>query len=156
MKLFCPYCTKEIAPETTQCSSCGTIYSSDTLKFLKSLIKKAPQEYPDERRKHTRFHKTFKITFPTPKTLKKHYLSDISPGGLFIKTNNPLNQGETFKLKILLPDKGKELEIFCEVVWSHREEQMTPEKKYPPGMGVKFLNPPKEAIERIISILTDH
>ena len=154
MSLFCPFCTKEIAPETTQCPSCGYAYGPDTLKLLASAIKKASQEYPSERRKHVRIHKTFKIAYPTPKAFKKNYLSDIGTGGLFIKTNNPLNQGEKFNFKIMLPDKKKELKVFCEVIWSNREERVTFEKKIPQGMGVKFLNLSVEDKERIISILS--
>ena len=72
------------------------------------------------------------------------YLIDIGTGGLFIKTNDPLNHGEKFGLKITLPDNEKELEVLCEVVWNRKEEEgVTPKGEYPLGMGVRFVPPPK-------------
>ena len=154
MKFFCPYCTSEITPETTQCPTCGYFYGPDTLNLLTSPTQKKPQEHSDERRKHVRVHKKFKIAYRTPNAFIKSYLHDIGTGGLFIKTNDPLDHGEKFGLKIGLPDNEKELELLCEVAWVHKEERVTVKGKFPPGMGVKFLNPPKEAIDRIISVLS--
>ena len=153
LKINCPYCTKEITPDTTQCPSCGTTYGSDTRRFIKELAKKVSSEHIPERRKFDRVPRKFRIVFPTAKTLKKHYLSNISTGGVFIKTKEPLNRGARFKLKIFLPDGDKELEVLSEVIWSHREEWIMKDKKFPPGMGVKFLNLSPEGKERIDKIL---
>jgi uncharacterized protein (TIGR02266 family) len=120
-------------------------------RFLRSAIKEAPQEYPDERRKQVRVSKAFKIVYPTPKAFINSYLSNISPGGLFIKTNAPPNQGEKFNLKISFSDEEKELEVLCEVAWSRREEWV---KKFPPGIGVKFLDLSPEDKKRVIRILS--
>lgn len=156
MKTFCPFCPKEITPETTQCPSCDTIYDFDTLKFLRILIKEASKEYPNERRKQARITRTFKVAYSTPKSFVDNYIQkvpNVSLSGLFVKTDDPLNPGEKFNLKIFLPDKGDELEVLGEVIWSHKEKRVTPEKIFPPGMGVKFLNLSKEGKERIISLL---
>lgn len=130
MKITCPYCTKEINPETTQCSSCGTSYGSDTLRLLRSLVKKAMENEISERRKLDRVPKKFRIVYPTPKALIENYLSNISQDGMFIETENPMNRGDRFDLKLFLPDKGKELELLCEVIWSHKEGQVGPEKNF--------------------------
>ena len=154
MKLHCPFCTKEITPETTQCPSCNTIYGSETLGFLRSLVKEALQEYPDEHRKQFRVPKTFKAAYSTSDAFINSYLSDISTGGLYIRTNDPLSAGESINLKIFLPDKKKELKVFGKVIWCIREDLVTPERKIPPGMGIKFLNLSKKDKERIISVLS--
>jgi len=67
----------------------------------------------------------------------KAYTGNIGMGGLFIKTNNPLKKGETFQMKLSLPDIKDPLNIRCEVVWSR--EKASEGGKEPAGMGVKFL-----------------
>ena len=48
------------------------------------------KDYPnDERRKHVRVHKTFKIAYPTAKSFANNYLWDIRAGRLFMETNDP-------------------------------------------------------------------
>jgi len=153
MKISCPYCTKEIDPESTGCSSCGTAYGSDTLRFLRDALKNGSLESSSERRRLDRVPRKFKIAYPTPDALKEAYLSNVSTGGVFIKTDNPLNDGARFNLKLALPECEKELEIFCEVVWSHREEWKAQERAFPPGMGIKFLNLSQEGRQSIDHIL---
>jgi len=153
LKISCPYCTKEISPESTECSSCGTTYGFDTLRFLRDALKSATFESFSERRKPDRVPRKFKIAYPTPNTLQEAYLSNVSTGGVFIKTDSPLNRGARFNLKLTLPDCERELEILCEVVWSHREEWEAPERKFPPGMGIKFLNLSQDGKQRIDHLL---
>jgi len=155
VKISCPYCTNEISPESTGCSSCGTTYGSDTLRFLRDALQSVTLESHSERRRLDRVPRKFKIAYPTPNTLKEAYLSNVSTGGVFIKTDSPLNRGARFNLKLTLPDCEKELELFCEVVWSHREEWEAQERKFPPGMGIKFLNLSQEGRQRIDDILRD-
>ena len=154
MKPYCPYCKKEITVGEIQCPSCGTTYSLDTLLLVRSLVKEAVTESPDEPRKYDRVPKEYKVTYTTPQTLIKHYLSNISQGGIFIQTKEPLKRREKLNLKIFLPNEEKGLEVFCEVAWSRKEERVTPKGRYPQGMGLKFLNLSPEDKERISRILT--
>jgi hypothetical protein len=48
MMLYCPYCTKEIAPQIPQCPFCGTPYGVETLLLLKNLVREALVADPDE------------------------------------------------------------------------------------------------------------
>ena len=66
----------------------------------------------------------------------KAYTKDISGGGLYIKTDKPLEIGEEFSLKLQIPDVEEALQIKCQVVWA-REQTEDPKEK-PTGMGVKF------------------
>ncbi|RLA94526.1 MAG: hypothetical protein DRG25_02305 [Deltaproteobacteria bacterium] len=152
-KPACPYCTKEIAADAIQCPWCGTSYGSQTLKLLKSFVRESSLEVKKERRKHDRVPRKFKITYPSPQALINSYLSNISLGGVFIKTKHPLDPGARFILKIFLPDGGKELEVNCEVAWIRTEEKETPKEKLPPGMGIKFLDLSPEGKKRINQIL---
>jgi len=85
--------------------------------------------------------------------LKESYLSNISVGGVYIKTNSPLDKGTRFTLKLYLPDETKELEIKCEVAWAQTEDNVTPTEKRPRGMGIRFLDLSSEGKQRIDTIL---
>lgn len=63
--------------------------------------------------------------------------ANIGEGGLFIKTDRPLNEGDHFMLKVKLPYVADPLNIESEVVWK-RNEPAGNDK--PAGMGVKFLS----------------
>jgi len=149
MALFCPFCSEETTPDTAECPSCGHTYDSDLLQFFRSSFK----EYPDERRRQERFSKRFKVVYATPKEFVNSYLFNLSVGGLFIETKEPLNQGELLNLRIFLPGKGEDLDVMGEVIWASRKGTATAERNFPPGMGVKFLNLSTEGIKRIISVL---
>jgi uncharacterized protein (TIGR02266 family) len=154
LKFFCPYCASEITPETERCPQCGCVYGPETLDVLTSPAQKKAESHPDDRRKHVRAHKTFKIAYSSSGSFAENYLSDIGTGGLFIKTNSPKDVGEQFNLKISLPNEEREVEVVCEVIWVNQKERVTPERTYPPGMGLKFLEPSQEAIETIIKTLS--
>jgi uncharacterized protein (TIGR02266 family) len=154
MALFCPFCSEEIAPEMNDCPSCGYAYDAETLKFFRSVYDVASEEYLDDRRRQIRITKKFKVSYPTAKAFVSNYLFNLSVGGLFIKTDAPLKPGEKMYLKVFLPDREDALEVLAEVMWSHEEEKEMEGKKFPPGMGVKFLNLSTDNIKRIISVFS--
>ena len=153
LKFGCPYCTREIAYDADRCPWCGTSFGSSTMRILRSFVKGATLEKSEERRKDDRVPKKFKIAYSSPQALTKSYLSNISRGGVFIKTNHPMDRGTRFDLKISLPDGEKQLEVSCEVAWVRLKEQVTSKEKFSPGMGIKFLNLSPEGRGRIERIL---
>jgi uncharacterized protein (TIGR02266 family) len=72
---------------------------------------------------------------------------ELSPGGMFIRTPNPMELGEQFALKLQMPDGGEPVEVACKVIWTNRYGQET--KHLHRGMGVKFLNLADGVQERI-------
>ena len=154
MALFCPFCSEEIAPEMNDCPSCGYAYDAETLKFFRSVYDVASEEFPDDRRRQLRITKKFKVSYRSAQSFVNSYLFNLSVGGLFIKTDILLEPGEKIHLKVFLPDKGDALEVAGEVMWSHEEEKEISGKTFPPGMGVKFLDPSTDNIKRIISVLS--
>jgi uncharacterized protein (TIGR02266 family) len=88
-------------------------------------------------RQTTRVKKSLSLTYKDDRAFIKAYTGNVSSGGLFIRTENPLPQGEQFFLKLQLPDVSEPLKINCEVVWSRRKSEATGTRL--PGMGVKFL-----------------
>lgn len=62
---------------------------------------------------------------------------NISGGGVFIRTNEPLDLEEEFYLKLHIPDGEEPVEVLCKVVWSNKYGKETDD--LPRGMGVKFI-----------------
>ena len=83
-----------------------------------------------------RIPKALSLVFKDRKSFVRAYTDNISSGGLSIRTENPLPPGHQFHLKLQVPGKQEKMEIKCEVVWSRKKEESSPEKAS--GMGVKF------------------
>lgn len=88
-------------------------------------------------RSDLRVQKTLSLTYKDNMAFVRAYLSNISTGGIFIRTDKPLALGEQFLLRLQLPELPDPLKISCEVVWARGPANATP--KEPPGMGVKFI-----------------
>ncbi|MBN1653985.1 MAG: PilZ domain-containing protein [Deltaproteobacteria bacterium] len=74
---------------------------------------------------------------------------DLSQGGMFIKSSNPVNPGTLLKLECVVNDGPEKIRGVARVVWVRRADLA----QGPAGMGVKFikLEPGSEKlIERII------
>lgn len=93
-------------------------------------------------RKEKRVLKTLALTFKTPKSFLKAYTSNLDTEGLFIKTGNPLKEGDPFLLKLQLPGIPMPIKIKCDVVWTRKFQAGT--DKRPSGMGVKFTQMTKK------------
>ena len=86
-------------------------------------------------RSHPREQRVLTLNYEDHDGFVKAYSGNISQGGLFIKTKNPLEAGEEFQLKLKLPGISDPLKIECKVVWTRKREE---DIKHPSGMGVKF------------------
>lgn len=64
------------------------------------------------------------------------YSRNISQGGLFIQTEEPLSPGKTLKLRITAPDLGVPLALESTVRWVVTPDEAT--RDNPAGMGVEF------------------
>jgi Tfp pilus assembly protein PilZ len=92
------------------------VSQSDDLKGRKEL------------RKHPRQSYSISIRFATQSRLFEGLTKNISPAGVFIKTNDTLNTGQILTLAIPLKEEQK-ARINGRVVWSNQV-----------GFGVKFLS----------------
>ncbi len=88
-------------------------------------------------REEQRLKKTLSLSYKNQESFVNAYTSNISKGGLFIKTANPLPEGESFILKLKLPGLADALKINCIVVWVNKDES-NPE--VPVGMGLRFVD----------------
>jgi CRP/FNR family cyclic AMP-dependent transcriptional regulator len=98
-------------------------------------------------RSDIRVQRTLSLTYKDDMAFVRAYIGNISTGGLFIKTDKPLPQGEQFLLRLQFPDLTEPLKISCEVVWARSTEHATPRE--PAGMGVKFIEMSKKDSESL-------
>ena len=96
-------------------------------------------------RTDNRAKKTLSLSYKDQESFVSAYTSNIGKGGLFIKTPNPLPEGESFILKLKLPGLVEALKINCEVIWVNKDESRT---DMPVGMGLKFVDMDKN--ERLL------
>jgi len=87
-------------------------------------------------RSEPRVQKTLSLSYRDHPSFVKAYTGNVSSGGLFLRTDNPLAEGETFLLKLNLHTIPDTLIINCEIIWSRKKEESTP--KRPAGMGIQF------------------
>ena len=105
------------------------------LATVKSCHKVANRACAFTVRRHPRIKKSLVLTYQDHTGFVKAYTGNISQGGLFIKTQKPLEKGEDFLLKLTLPGITNTLNIKCNVRWV-RKIQLDVHR--PSGMGVQF------------------
>jgi len=88
-------------------------------------------------RTESRVPKTLSVNYKDKQRFLKAYTGNVSNGGLFIKTGNPLKQDTKFLLKLQLPDLPEPITIKCGVAWAKKEGENRDAR--PVGMGIKFL-----------------
>ena len=76
------------------------------------------------------------------------YSMNISQGGLFISTRNPLPLGTRIALKVGFPDAELPLNIEGEVVWVSEYDKKS-KSNLIPGMGIQFRNLDEQEKKRI-------
>jgi uncharacterized protein (TIGR02266 family) len=65
------------------------------------------------------------------------FTENLSRGGAFILTQNPMDLEDEFSLKIHVPDGREPIEVGCKVIWTNKYGQQSKDLRR--GMGVKFL-----------------
>lgn len=63
---------------------------------------------------------------------------DLTAGGVFIRTSNPMELGEQFPLKVHFPDSREPVEGACNLIRTNQYGKGSQNLRR--GMGVKFLN----------------
>lgn len=89
----------------------------------------------EERRGELRVETELEVTFRTAQEFLAAYTKNISGGGLYIRTTQPLPLNQTVLLRFTLPGVAPGFQVPGLVVWSNPVEGRT---SFPAGMGVKF------------------
>jgi len=94
---------------------------------------------PPQRDKRKSPRKPFQIKVTNLKSgFFTYYLSsDISAGGMFLQTQEPLPKGTPLDLQFSLPNRNQPLKFQAEVV---RVVPPSPDSPLPSGMGIRFVN----------------
>jgi uncharacterized protein (TIGR02266 family) len=103
------------------------------------------------RRKDERVETTVRVEFEEEYWA---FTKDLSKGGAFILTPDPMELGDEFLLKLFMPDGQEPIEVACKVIWTNRYGKETKELRR--GMGVKFLRLQPEAQKRIEEHIKSH
>jgi CRP/FNR family cyclic AMP-dependent transcriptional regulator len=103
--------------------------------------------------KKIRLLQTLSLTYKDKKAFVNAYTGNTSSGGLFIRTENPLEQGEHFLLKLKLPGLSGPIRIKCEVALSRKKAEKTDDS--PAGMGITFVEMTKKDNQTLKQYLKD-
>ncbi|NIQ97331.1 MAG: PilZ domain-containing protein [Desulfuromonadales bacterium] len=71
-------------------------------------------------------------------TGRETHTVNISEGGAFIETDDPLAPGQTLELELVLPDDDRPLNCSARVVWNI-SPPVSGNQGHPLGMGLEFL-----------------
>jgi uncharacterized protein (TIGR02266 family) len=82
------------------------------------------------------------------------FTKNLSKGGAFILTPDPMELGDEFLLKLFMPDGEEPIESACKVIWTNKYGKET--KNLRRGMGIKFLRLQPEAQKRIEEHIKSH
>ena len=104
-----------------------------------------------DRRKDERVETTVRVEFEEEYW---GFTKDLSKGGAFILTPDPMELGDEFLLKLFMPDGQEPIEVACKVIWTNRYGMETKDLRR--GMGVKFLRLQPEAQKRIEEHIKSH
>jgi len=88
-----------------------------------------------DNRRHIRTPVILRVDYRNVDKFFTSFAENLSEGGIFISTTNPLTPGTTLLLEFVLPDSSLKVRTRAEVMWS-RKVPKSPGKKR--GMGIKF------------------
>jgi len=86
------------------------------------------------------------VQYKTVDELVLAYTSDLSRGGMFLKTDEFLPINAVIQVKIGLPEGAGEIPAICRVAYV-RDRDTAATQNLPMGMGVEFLDLDREAVQ---------
>lgn len=102
---------------------------------------------------------TLKVGYTRLNTFFADYTKNISRGGTFIRTNQPLELGTEFIFELTVPaadtpEAGElKIQLTGAVKWIVTEAEATPDK--PAGMGIQFVFADEAERTRVQTMVTD-
>jgi type IV pilus assembly protein PilZ len=86
----------------------------------------------DDRRQFSRVPVSLRVTYLSRGDLQRDLVTDLSPGGLFVRTSKPLAIGTEVDLEVVVADEDPPTHVRGKVVWLRAPNQPLQ------GMGVQF------------------
>ncbi|UCF88159.1 MAG: PilZ domain-containing protein [bacterium] len=87
-------------------------------------------------RRHPRIYLPVEVNYHVGEDLYRETTLSLSMGGLYVKTDRPLEVGSIFHVDFKLPDYEHLFKAWGMVIW----KKMVEDVHGPPGMGVKFYD----------------
>jgi type IV pilus assembly protein PilZ len=89
-----------------------------------------------DRRDEPRAEVDLEVHYRTAQEFLAAYTKNISGGGIFIRTQQPLPLNQNVLLRFTLPGISQRFEVHGVVVWANPASLKS---SFPAGMGIKFL-----------------
>jgi uncharacterized protein (TIGR02266 family) len=86
----------------------------------------------NDKRAHQRFPVALKVAYRSKGDLAKDLVTDLSPGGLFVRTSKPLPIGTEVDLEVTIEESDPPMHIRGKVIWLRKRHG-------PEGMGIQFV-----------------
>lgn len=102
-----------------------------------------------EQRKGFRAPTILKVDYHTSDSSYIEFVGNVSAGGLFIATRNPLKPGTELTLEFLGPESKHPIRVKAEVIWNRTRLTSADQKR---GMGVQFEDVDESTKEKIKGI----
>jgi len=99
-----------------------------------------------KRREDPRVDVDLEVQYRTAQEFTAAYAKNISGGGVFIRTQQPLPLNSEVQVRFTLPGVSRPFVVRGLVVWTNPYPSRS---SFPPGMGIKFMELEPEAKEII-------
>lgn len=91
-----------------------------------------------QKREHQRYEVTIPVDCSTKHLFVANHVSNISKGGLFLRSDNPLPLNSEIALILRLPDGCESIRATGRVVWNYDLQKGT--SRIVPGSGIRFVD----------------
>lgn len=91
-----------------------------------------------QKREHQRYEVTIPVDCSTKHVFVANHVSNISRGGLFLRSDKPLPLAAEVALVLRLPDVGQSIRAVGRVVWNYDLQKGT--SRIVPGSGIRFVD----------------
>ena len=71
----------------------------------------------NEKRQHPRLPVSLKVSYLSKGDLQRDLVTDLSPGGLYVRTSKPLPIGTEIDLEVIVEDGDSPIHVRGKVVW---------------------------------------
>jgi type IV pilus assembly protein PilZ len=105
----------------------------------------------DERREYRRESIELAVRYQRLNVFFADYAKNISRGGTFVMTEEPLPENTEFAFSLGIPDLDEPLELRAKVMWTTSKERAT--KLHPAGMGIQFQYRDPEERQRLEGLI---
>jgi type IV pilus assembly protein PilZ len=106
----------------------------------------------EDRRRVKRMVVDLQVDFSADDMFLYSYITDLSPLGIFLRSNAPFEVGTRLTMRFTPPGEEEVVELEGEVRWISPFRFGALEAREP-GMGVQFIDPPERLREQLMGLV---